>query len=88
MKKILWLLLCLSTLHVTAQTGAIKGRTVTATGEPLAGVVVLLLGTTQGTQTDTNGFFEIDKVAEGHYILQCKLLGRLNYESRVSIKKK
>lgn len=43
-------------------SGAIKG-TVTENGQPLAGVNIVVSGTTQGTVTDLNGAFTISPVA-------------------------
>lgn len=56
---LLWLLLIPITI-LLGQTGAISGVvTDAADGSPLAGVTVVIKGTTQGTMTDTNGAFQL-----------------------------
>lgn len=48
-------------LPVCAQINLLKGKVVDAqSGEPLAGVTVVIKGTTNGTSTDRNGSFQLD----------------------------
>ncbi len=52
-------------------TGKIKGCiTDKATGDPIAGASVLIVGTKMGAMTDPNGCFVIDNVAPGKYTLK------------------
>lgn len=56
--------------------GGIRGRiTDAATGEPLIGATVLLLGTTQGTVTDVEGNFLFNNLAPGIYTIEINYIG-------------
>lgn len=62
MKKLLSLLLCLGTSVVLmAQTQKVTGSVQDAqTGEPLIGVSVIEVGTTNGVVTDIDGNFKLE----------------------------
>lgn len=67
MKKTLWkeisfslILLLFGVLPMMAQSLKIEGRVTETGGETLAGVSVVLKGTTIGTTTDTNGLYTLD----------------------------
>jgi hypothetical protein len=64
-----------------AQTGKIKG-TVTdqATGDPLIGANILVIGTSFGAATDVNGNFEIRNLQAGTYSVRASYVG---YQSQV-----
>ncbi len=72
-RLLLALLLALFPFALTAQdaeTGAISGRIVDSwQGGPLAGVTVLVRGTTLGTITDSAGNYTVAKVPPGTYAL-------------------
>ncbi|MCP4710136.1 MAG: carboxypeptidase-like regulatory domain-containing protein, partial [Planctomycetes bacterium] len=54
-----------------AKTGSIKGQVIDAdTKTPIIGASVLIVGTTTGTATDTEGNFSISEVPVGNYSLQ------------------
>ena len=53
-----------------APLGSIKGRVVDASGTPLPGTDVELLGTSLFTRTDANGNFELDRILTGTYALR------------------
>jgi len=78
----LWLalLLALFPLALTAQdaeTGAIAGRVVDSwQGSPVAGVTVLVRGTTLGTTTDSTGNYLVTKIPPGTYAV---VLSRSGY---------
>ncbi len=58
------------------ETGKIAGRvTDAATGEPLPGVNVVIVGTTQGAVTDADGYYAIIKVDPGTYSVQASIIG-------------
>ncbi|MEO1021993.1 MAG: TonB-dependent receptor [Bacteroidota bacterium] len=59
-----------------AQTGKISGIvTEKQTGEPLAGVTVVLSGTQKGALTDVNGQFSIISIEPGSYDVQFSYIG-------------
>lgn len=68
------------TLQTSAtNVGGIRGRiTDAATGEPLIGTTVLLLGTTQGTVTDIEGNFLFSNLAPGIYTITFSYTGYAN----------
>jgi Ca-activated chloride channel family protein len=69
---VLTVLTCLIlTVAFAATTGVIKGRiTDAATGEPIVGATVLLVGTNRGATTDIDGAFRIFRVDPGTYNLR------------------
>ncbi len=73
-KAFIFILLNITNL-VTAQNSSIKGKVVDdKTGETLPGAVVVIKGTTTGSNTDFDGLFSINNIAEGTYTLECKLI--------------
>lgn len=76
-------------VSLAANTGKIAGKVVdAATGEPLPGVNVILLGTQIGAVTGVDGAYSIINVPPGTYSLQFSFLGfsRLTVENvRVSV---
>ncbi|WP_214070079.1 TonB-dependent receptor [Mucilaginibacter sp. dw_454] len=73
-------------LAVLAQTGSIKGTIKTADGLPAAMVSVTLSGTTKGTSTNDNGFYQINKITPGTYTLTAKLVGYVAQNQQVEVK--
>lgn len=74
--------LCLLATLLAAERAAAQGRTVSGSvtspaGEPLAGVTLLIEGTTRGTTTDTQGSFTLE--AASNEVLAVSYLG---YKSR------
>jgi len=64
-------LLLLSSLVFAGSTGKIKGViTDKATGEPVPGASVMIVGTSQGAMTDPDGKFFISMVPPGEYVLK------------------
>ncbi len=58
------------------ETGTIKGFVYDkSNGEPIIFTNVVLKGTTYGASTDVNGYFSIDGVPAGDYVLQTTYLG-------------
>ncbi|MBC6990956.1 TonB-dependent receptor [Hymenobacter sp. BT491] len=75
-------MLIISQLEAVAQTGAIKGR-VTAAGQPLEFVTVVVPGSTLGVTTARNGEFALAGIPAGSHELVFSFLG---YEtSRLSL---
>ncbi|MBN1637785.1 MAG: carboxypeptidase-like regulatory domain-containing protein, partial [Ignavibacteriales bacterium] len=57
-------------------TGNVEGKIIdVATGDPLPGVNVLVKGTYWGAATDVNGYFKIDKIKPGSYIIEASFIG-------------
>ena len=59
---------------VQAQSGKIQGTIVDDTGQPLPGVNVVIVGTTQGTASDIDGVFVILNVAPGTYDVRASFI--------------
>ena len=59
----------------TSSNARIYGTVLSASGEELAGVSLVLKGTSRGTMTNFEGSFEIDRIAPGNYTLQVSYLG-------------
>ena len=58
------------------QEGGIAGRVVDAeTAEPLPGVNIVVVGTTVGTSTDADGYYEISGLSPGEYSVQSSFIG-------------
>lgn len=82
-KVLLFILLNLACLSVWAQMKEVTGRVVSkADGEPLAGVNVIIKGSSRGTQTDGEGRFAIK--AETGSTLVFTSLGFKDFEVKVS----
>ena len=59
-----------------AQSGRIAGFVTDAvTGEPLPGVNVVIVGTTQGSGTDVDGYYSIINVRPGTYSVRASFIG-------------
>jgi hypothetical protein len=70
------LVLLITSTGVFAQTGRITGKIVdTATGQPLAYANVVLVGTTLGGMTLTDGSFTIVGVPVGTYTVRAMMMG-------------
>ena len=82
MRKIIFLLLILSVMNVAAQERmqTVRGRiTDKESGRPLPYATVALFADStvmkQGTLSDSNGYFRIEKVSLGRYFIKVSLLG-------------
>ncbi len=65
-----------STLLMAATTGKISGKVTDASsGEPLAGVNVIISGTTMGGATDVEGDYFIINVPPGTYTVEARMIG-------------
>ncbi len=62
-KGMLFLSLWIISLGVFAQVITVRGTVTDANGEPLAGVTVLVQGTSTGTVTDVDGNFVLEGVS-------------------------
>lgn len=60
-------------------TGTLEGRVVDkANGEPLAGVNILVVGTTYGSVSDTEGYYRISNLRAGVYDVRFSIIGYKN----------
>ncbi|MBC7847072.1 MAG: TonB-dependent receptor [Flavobacterium sp.] len=82
-RRILFLLLCLFSLAVEAQTKQIKGTVVDPDGLPLPGASVVVSGTKNGTSTDFDGNFEL-KIPNNATTLNVSFVGFNNMVVSVS----
>jgi TonB-linked SusC/RagA family outer membrane protein len=76
----------LTAAGVSAQTVNIKGKVIDTGGEALAGVAVLIKGTSVGVTTNDEGDYTINNVPVGN-TLEYRLVGYVTQESRVAADK-
>ena len=74
---------CMSGLF--AQSGSVVGTITDNTQSPLVGVNVVLKNTTEGSQTDVNGAFKIEKLKAGEYTITISYIGFKTKELTVSV---
>jgi hypothetical protein len=75
MKNYLTLFFAIVVFVSEAQTGIIKGKITESGGKPVEFATVVIDGTQNGTQSDENGSFIIDKLAPGTYNLRVTSVG-------------
>ncbi|MBL7884283.1 MAG: carboxypeptidase-like regulatory domain-containing protein, partial [Bacteroidia bacterium] len=74
-KLFITLIILICTKVTFSQNSSIKGKVIDEkTGETLPGAVVVIKGTTTGSNTDLDGNFSISNVAPGKYTIECKLI--------------
>ncbi|RHL12952.1 MULTISPECIES: TonB-dependent receptor [Bacteroides] len=78
------LICCLIPFNGLAQTGVIKGLVTDETGEPLIGVNIVEIGTTNGTITDVNGTFKLSAHPNGR--LKITYVGYKSKEIHIAAK--
>ena len=88
MKKLCFIVLlqvlCLS--QIMAQTSRIKGFVYElSNGEPMVGVTIGLKGTTNGANTDVNGYFNIPKLEASTYTITVSTVGYEPIEKIVTL---
>ncbi len=78
--KLLFLLLSATITKLTfSQNSSIRGKLIDeTTGETLPGAIVMIQGTTIGTNTDFDGMFTLNNVAPGTCTLECKYVSYTN----------
>jgi outer membrane receptor protein involved in Fe transport len=70
------LIILLSGLAIAGTTGKISGKVIdAATGEPLIGANVLIIGTTLGAATDFDGNYFIINIPPGRYEVKASIIG-------------
>jgi len=86
MYLVLLLLIGLTTTAHAQEVGAIRGTiTEASTGQPLAGVSVLLNDTQRGTITDARGQFEIDRISFGTHTITVRSVGYTTRQIQVVV---
>ncbi|WP_049756577.1 TonB-dependent receptor [Chloroherpeton thalassium] len=91
MKKIVWLIigLCWFSEAVFADThgkSTIKGVVTDAeTSEPLPGATVMIQETMLGAASDLDGYYEIQRVPSGSFVIRISAIGYKNIKKRISI---
>ncbi|WP_461449665.1 SusC/RagA family TonB-linked outer membrane protein [Mucilaginibacter sp.] len=83
-KYVFLLLFLFSATAVFAQSGAISGKVVDETNQPLPGATVTVKGTQQGVGTDVNGNYRLTNVS-GTVTLQISFVGYKTVEKIVSV---
>ncbi len=59
----------------TAQTGKLSGRILDASGQPLIGATVLVVGTDYGAATDVDGFYNVLRIPPGTVSVRVSSIG-------------
>lgn len=85
--KNIYLALCmmLTCGMVAAQTGTVRGRVTTSDGQPAAFVNVAIKSEQIGTITNEEGYFRLDKVKEGDFLLVVSHVGLDTKEHAVKV---
>lgn len=66
--------------------GTVSGSAVDAeTGEPLIGVTIVIRELNIGAATDADGFFEIEDVPEGDYVVEASFVGYITQTRNISV---
>jgi iron complex outermembrane receptor protein len=84
MRKLLLLILTISTLTASAQKSSLKG-VATANNSPLAFATIVLSGTKHGTTTNDKGFYEIKNIPPGEYTAVFSSVGYFTGRIKVTI---
>ena len=86
MKKLIILsFIMLISVFANAQTGSISGKVVSKNNHPISYANIQLNKTNYKTITDKNGYFKIENIKTGVYILSIKFLGYKEYTSEIII---
>lgn len=73
-------------MALMAQTGTVRGTvSEESTGDPLAGVNVVLSKTSMGASTDADGSFRINNVPEGDYVITASMLGYKKITEQITV---
>src|SRR5690554_685139 len=84
-KKIVLSLFLLVPSLIFAQ-GSIRGTVTDAdSGEPLAGVNIVISGTQTGAPTDGNGEYEINNIDAGTYTVEARYIGYETLAKRITV---
>lgn len=74
--KIFLIITCWISIGLSQDKGVIRGLITDAeTGEPLIGANILIKGTYLGSSTDADGFYIINDISPGEYLLEVSFIG-------------
>ena len=65
--------------------GNLRGTVVDDNNDPLPGATVLVVGTTKGVTTNSEGFYELKKLKAGTYVVEVSMVGFETLRKEVSI---
>ena len=82
---LLFLSLFLSSLGFAQNSGTLKGQVINSANQPIFNVNVALQGTSKGTETNRNGFYELRNVRPGTYTIKFSYVGYKATEVNVSV---
>lgn len=69
-------LIVLSNIAFAGTTGKLAGKvTDSQTGEPVVGATILIQGTSMGAATDVNGYYYVDYIPPGNYVVEISAVG-------------
>ncbi|GAA5225324.1 TonB-dependent receptor [Membranihabitans marinus] len=68
-----------------SQNSTVEGNIADKNNNPLIGVNLYLKKTTQGSQSDENGYFKIDNLAKGDYVIVISYLGYKTKEVAINV---
>lgn len=90
MKTLQYLLLiplfCFFSKISAQDTGSIEGKVTDAmTGEPLIGTNIQIAGTLTGTTTDLDGYYKLDGLAAGSYVIKTSFISYQSSEIQVNV---
>ena len=69
-----------------SQNGSVKGTITNNNNNPLYGVNIILKNTTKGSLSNEKGYFEVNNITKGDYLISISYLGYKTKEIAVSIK--
>lgn len=87
MKRILLLtgVILIAVMSLFAENGRVTGRIVDADGQPVPGANVIVKGTSTGTITDANGFYNLPSLESGSYTIEIRYIGYETIAQEVNV---
>lgn len=86
MRYIITMVLLLSVIVSSAQTGVLKGTVTTVDGQPAAWVNIMLKGTRKGVVAGNDGRYQIKNIQPGSYTVLVSFTGLQSQEQAVEIR--
>ena len=83
-QRLLMLMLCFSVSAVFSQSN-VSGNVTDEAGMPLAGVNIIINGTTQGAVSDFDGNYTISNVEDGTYTVNATYLGYSRFSKSITV---
>jgi outer membrane receptor for ferrienterochelin and colicins len=87
MKRSLFLFSLLLSVTLYSQETRISGFVSLIDSSSVSGATIVIKGTTSGTVSDRNGFYQLSKIKPGTYTLRVSLLGYETQEKAIAIQK-